>query len=127
MSAQPLVSTSAAHPWVRPKTQLGNPSPLACTLAKVTAEAVVGGETLQSIYRWVSPEARQRLEKQRSLARRAGRTPVIAHVQRIRVERVSEDAAEAAVIVEIAGRSRAVAIRLETVHGRWLATHIDVL
>ncbi|WP_061961724.1 Rv3235 family protein [Demequina flava] len=124
MSAVPVTAT----PYVRtPARNLGNPAALACTVAKAVTESVLGGSELSAVNRWLEPQLRRRLERQRSLTRRAGRPPVTAHVRRARVERVSNGAAEVALVVDVAGRSRAVAMRLEVVHQRWLTTAIDVL
>ena len=117
---------AAPNPYARDRRPLGDPSPLACTVAKSALEAVHGADTLASLVRWVEPEIRSRLARQQSLARRAGRTEATAQVLRARVCRVSADAAEVSVIAAVNDRTHAIAMRLEQQHGRWVAVVIDI-
>jgi len=110
----------------RPKATLGDPAPLACTVAKVALETVLGSTGLDQITRWVTADVRTRLAQQHSLARRAGLTGVTAHIQRVRVSRVSDRAAEVSVVANDGTRTRAIAARFEDHGGRWITTVLEI-
>ncbi|WP_062467075.1 Rv3235 family protein [Demequina maris] len=129
MSAEPAWSPRPARPDVygRPRAVLGDPTPLACTVALTAIEVVHGGDGLDSLLRWITPDVRDRLARQHSLARRAGRRGgADARILRARACRVSREAAEVGAVARIAGRSHAVAIRLEDRAGRWVITVLDI-
>ena len=127
VSAQPAVAVSAYAPYGRPRRTLGDPTPLACTVAKAAMEAVLGGASLDPYVRWVEPSVFAQIARQRSLARRAARkAPETVAVRRARSCRVSTTAAEVSIVVEVEGRCRAVAMRLEDVTGRWLVTEVHL-
>nr|WP_236685821.1 Rv3235 family protein [Demequina oxidasica] len=113
--------------YARRRKPLGDPAPLACTVAKAALETVLGASTIESLVRWLSPEVRESLAQQHSLARRAGRisSPPVA-IKRARVCRVSARAAEVSIVAYCDGRARAIAMRLEDAAGRWLVTTIEV-
>ncbi len=115
------------NPYTRPRSILGDPTPLACTVAKIATEVVLGGDGLDQLTRWVTSDIRAALLAQGALARRAGlllARPV--RVLRIRVFRASDVAAETSVIVDDGVRVRAIAARFEDVGGRWQATVLDI-
>ncbi|GIG55407.1 Rv3235 family protein [Demequina activiva] len=127
MSAQPAYAVSSVRPYARQRRVLGDPTPLACTVAKAAMEAVLGGTSLDAYVRWVEPSVFAQVARQRSLARRASRrSPGTVSVRRARSCRVSATAAEVAIVVEVDGRVRPVAMRLEDVTGRWLVTEIHL-
>ncbi|WP_144276205.1 Rv3235 family protein [Demequina sp. NBRC 110053] len=126
MSAQPLSSAQPA-PGLLPRARraLGDPTPLACTVAKAAMEAVLGGPSLDPYVRWLDPATFNQIARQRSLALRAGRRltgPV--GIRRARASRVARDAAEVSVVIDYDGRCRAAALRLEEVAGRWQVTQL---
>ena len=115
------------NPYTRPHRVLGDPTPLACTVAKTALEVVLGGGGLDQLTRWMTPEIRAALAKEGSLAKRAGlrlRSPV--RILRIRVFRVSDVAAETSIVADDGIHVRAVAARFEDVGGRWQAVVLDV-
>lgn len=115
------------NPYTREKKALGDPTPLACTVAKVAVEAVLGAGGLDFLTRWVSPELRTSLARQAALAERSGVRPAGAvRILRVRIYRVSDDAAEAAIIADDGRRVRAVAARFEAIGGRWRAEALDI-
>lgn len=116
-----------ARLYSRHHKQLGDPTPLACTVAKAAVESVLGSTSMGSLVRWLAPEVRDHLAQQHSLARRAGRTlaPPVA-VKRARVCRVSAGSCEVSIVVYCEDRARAVAMRLEDVAGRWLVTAMEI-
>ncbi|MDN4481030.1 Rv3235 family protein [Demequina muriae] len=118
---------AAPVPYARERRVLGDPTPLACTVAKAVMEALLGGPALDSYARWIEPAVFAQVARQRSLARRAGLSrsrPV--GVRRARVFRVSRDAAEVSIVVDDGDHCRAIAMRLEDVTGRWLVTEMHV-
>jgi len=123
---EPAPGTRAAL-YQRRHKPLGDPAPLACTVAKAALESVLGGDTLESLTRWLSPEVRTSLAKQHSLARRAGHNAAPAvSIARARVCRVTAVAAEVSIVASCKGRARAIAMRLEDASGRWLVTVLEV-
>ncbi|MBN2176671.1 MAG: hypothetical protein JW722_03335 [Demequinaceae bacterium] len=120
-------SAIPSNPYVRPRRALGDPTPLACTVAKTALEVVLGGTGLDQLNRWVTPEIRTSLARQGALALRSGRGRQAAvAIKRIRVYRVSEAAAETSIVADDGVRVRAVAARFEDVGGRWQATVLDI-
>ena len=109
------------------QSPLGDPAPLACTVAKTAVEVVLGGDGLETLTRWIASDVSESLAAQHSLARRAGRRGGVARIERARVCRVSQRAAEVSLVASVRGRALAVAMRLEEIHGRWLATVIEVV
>lgn len=136
MSAQPaaVIGTvprkrpSPGNPYARSRRPLGDPTPLACTVAKTALEVVMGGSGIETLTRWVSPAVREGLAMQHSLARRASRFPTHpATIARIRVFRVHAKAAEVSIVAHDGDRNRAIAMRLEDTSGRWQATVLEVV
>jgi hypothetical protein len=106
---------------------LGDPTPLACTVAKTALEVALGGAGVETLTRWVTPQIREGLNAQHSLARRAGRTRTTpVRIARIRVYRVSPSAAEVSIVADDGQRHRAIAMRFEDVSGRWQAMVLEV-
>lgn len=127
MSAQPAVAVIGAGRYTRPRRVLGDPIPLACTVAKAAMEAALGGASLDAYVRWVEPQVFAQVARQRSLARRAKRrAPGTVAVRRARSCRVSATAAEVSIVVEVEGRCRPIAMRLEDVTGRWLVVEMHL-
>lgn len=109
----------------RGRRPLGDPTPLACTVAKAALEAILGGAPFDAYVRWVDPAVYASICRERSIARRAGRRGTTAvGVRRARTCRVARDAAEVSIVLEHEGRCRAAAMRLEESHGRWLVTEL---
>ncbi|WP_291377561.1 Rv3235 family protein [Demequina sp.] len=121
--APPSVVPSA----YRKRRALGDPTPLACTVARTAMEVALGAEGIHTLTRWITPTLRTSLLKQRSLARRAA---YVARgdiaVARIRVCRVSATAAEAGLVLMEGKIAHPVAMRLEACAGRWLITVLDL-
>ncbi|MGC4173836.1 Rv3235 family protein [Demequina sp.] len=109
------------------REQLGDPTALACTVAKTAAEVAMGGEGLTTLTPWVAQDVRDSLAAQCSLSRRAGHRGATARIERARVCRVSHRAAEVSIVALVRGRALAIAMRLEDIHGRWLATVIEIV
>lgn len=111
----------------RPRRVLGDPTPLACTVAKTALEVVLGGQGLDQLNRWVTSTIRASLARQGALAQRARyKPPISVGIIRIRVYRVSDVAAETSIIADDGNHVRAIAARFEDVGGRWQATVLDI-
>lgn len=120
-------SHSRPDVYGRDHMPLGDPAPLACTVAKAALETVLGDAAMTPLVRWLTPDVRERLAQQHSLARRAGQTgPGVVTIKRARVCRVSARAAEVSIVAFCDGHARAIAMRLEDQSGRWLVTVLDV-
>lgn len=138
MSAPALLATPAparpVHvlpapptPYARKREVLGDPTPLACTVAKNALEVVLGLDGLDKLNRWVTGEIRSQVAKQHSLARRGGYVVRgTVGIARVRVFRVSAKAAEVSVIAREGERVHAIAMRLEDWAGRWLVTALEL-
>ncbi len=111
----------------RKRRTLGDPTPLACTVARTALEVALGGGGIDTLTRWITPTLRTSLLKQGSLARRANYTTRgDVSVARIRVCRVSATAVEAGLVLMEGDVAHPVAMRLETCAGRWLTTALEV-
>lgn len=111
----------------RERRPLGDPTPLVCTVARTALTVALGGEGIDQLVRWITPDLRSDLLLQRSLSRRARYAPLGgAHVIRVRLCRVSATAVEAGVVATEGEKLHAIAMRLEECAGRWLVTAMDV-
>lgn len=129
IATRPLrdASRTRATLYGRRHKPLGDPAPLACTVAKAALETILGATSLDSLVRWLAPELREQLARQHSLARRAGMfNPPPVTICRARVCRVSVRAAEVSIVAYCDDRPRAIAMRLEDAAGRWLVTAVEI-
>lgn len=116
-----------SSPYCRPRKVLGDPTPLACTVAKIALEVVLGGGGLDHLNRWVTPSLRASLARQNALAIRSKRArQAVVRIVRIRVCRMNDVAAETSIVADDGCRVRAIAARFEDVGGRWQATILDI-
>lgn len=102
------------------------------TVAMFACEAVDGTRSIGALAMWISTAAARELTEYRSLnvERRSLYRDYRRVVPSVRCVRASEPrgrSVEAAVVLDTAGRSRAVALRFECSRGRWQATSITVL
>jgi hypothetical protein len=106
-----------------------DPTPVCCAITLAATEALVGTRAVAQLARWVTPQVFEQLAGRAALTVRvlgsvaATRRPEIL---RIRVCRIGEHVAEAAVVVDDGRRVRAVALRLETWRGAWRAVALDI-
>ena len=113
--------------------ELPDPAPLCANLALCVIEALAGARTLDQVSRWVSEPVFVQLLRRVVIASRArAMAGAEAPRPRLRVGRPRitypvPGVVEAVVLVHQPARSRAIAIRLETVRGRWRATALTVL
>ncbi|WP_156762203.1 Rv3235 family protein [Microbacterium karelineae] len=113
--------------------QLPNPTPLVATLAGGALEVIAGVREVDQLARWLAEEPYNTLVVRANLAARArsarsqtARQPVY-HLRRILCASPADGVVEATAIVATPARTRAVAMRLEGVDGRWRAASLAIL
>jgi len=112
---------------------LPDPAPIARDLAHCIVEILAGARDLDQIARWITDDVHRHLQVRVTMAARARsarRTPPrrpVFGIGSVRVSEPRDGVAEATVIVHARARTRAVAIRLEGLDGRWRATAVSVL
>jgi len=116
-----------------PADALPDPVPLLENLTRCVIEILAGARELDQIARWVDEDVYRHLLKRVVLAKRARAAKNLAPVRpgftigSTHVYSPRDGIVEAAVTVRGRSRSRAVALRLEGLDGRWRATAIHVL
>jgi hypothetical protein len=113
--------------------ELSDPAPLLVNLTRCVIEILAGVRHLDQLARWVTDEVHVNLMRRVTIAARSRAiTGASARRPRLTISEplVSEPldgVVEAVVMVHQPARSRAVAIRLEGIDGRWRASAITVL
>lgn len=112
---------------------LPEPQPLLENLTRCVVEILAGARDLQQIARWVSDDVYRNLLKRVVLSDRARRArgqnasrPSFT-IGSVVWDSPKDGVVESVVIVHGRARTRAVAVRLEGLDGRWRATAINVL
>jgi len=94
-------------------------------------QAAEGLRPAGQLQRWVTSNILASLEQRASTAKRLRRgekpAAVIVRPRSVRVFEAMPGVVEAAVVVAHGERTRAVTVRLEWHHHRWLATHLQFL
>ncbi|WP_022881598.1 Rv3235 family protein [Gryllotalpicola ginsengisoli] len=118
---------------VQRTTDLPDPAPLIANLTRCVIEIVAGARDLEQLSRWVTEGVYLGLMRRATFAARARSLKGVAP-QRPRLVILSTHTCEpapgvveAAVVVQMPGRVRAVALRLEGLDRRWRATSISLL
>jgi hypothetical protein len=112
-------------PEVAPEP-LPDPGDLARAIVVTAVEVLGGARPVGQLLRWVTPELHERLTDAR-----AARGPLTGPVRRAAARRatvcrVSEEVAEATVVVHDGRTVRAAALRLEVHRRRWRATVLEI-
>ncbi len=106
------------------------PAPWVARLAPAILEVAAGERPAGQLTRWVTRDIRETLARRGAAALRhpAGkdRAPQCRRVRSVRVTSPAPGVVEASAVVIGAVRARAVAVRLEVVRGRWLATAVEI-
>ena len=106
------------------------PAPWVARLAPAILEVAAGERPPGQLTRWVTRDIRETLARRGAAALRhpAGkaRAPQCRRVRSVRVTTPAPGVVEASAVVIGTARARAVALRLETVRGRWLATAVEI-
>ncbi|GAA0958727.1 Rv3235 family protein [Frigoribacterium faeni] len=102
-------------------------------LARSVLEVLAGARDLEQLSRWVTADVYALLQRRVRLSARARMAhgirayrPIL-RLGPVRVTEPSPGTVEAVVVVHGRGRSRAVAVRLETTRGRWRACALHVI
>lgn len=116
-----------------PRAELPDPRPLLENLTRSVIEVIAGARDLTQLARWITADVHTVLVKRVILAERArrvrgapGSIPVIS-IGSVTMSEPRDGVVESVVMVHGRARSRAVAIRLEGLDGRWRATSVSVL
>ncbi|MGA1501100.1 MAG: Rv3235 family protein [Candidatus Nanopelagicales bacterium] len=106
------------------------PAPWVARLAPAIIEGAAGERPAGQLTRWVTRDIRETLARRGAAALRhpAGkdRPPQCRRVRSVRVTSPAPGIIEASAVVIGSVRARAVALRLEAVRGRWLATAVEL-
>jgi len=122
----------AASPSVAALEGLPDPGQWAARLARAVAEVAVGERPSAQLTRWV---AKAELVKLADRAGHVSRHPAaraqqgvthIRNVKAVRVCPVAPGIVETSAVLVGSARAQAVAIRLEAIKGRWLATAVEL-
>jgi len=120
-------------PQVTPASQLPDPEPLLRRLTQGALEVLAGVREVEQLARWFSEDAFRALVTRANLSARARSARGVAparpsfQILSIRQSAPAEGVVESAIVVAGPGRTRAVAIRLEGLDGRWRATSLAIL
>jgi hypothetical protein len=110
-------------------TVLPEPKQWATQFVQAAVEVAAGLRPANQLIRWTSDEVHGMLARRARLGRQAvlrGRPPQRSVVRSTRVCIPRDGVAEATVIVAEGSRTRAVALRLEGLDGRWRVTALEV-
>ena len=116
-----------------PRADLLDPEPLLENLTRCVIEILAGARELEQIARWVTDDVYRHLLKRVVLSSRARQAKgVVASRPAFAIGSMSiceprDGVIESVIIVRGRARTRAVAIRLEGLDGRWRASAINVL
>lgn len=112
---------------------LPDPLPLIEGLTRGVFEVLAGVRDIDQLARWIAEDAYRNLVIRANLASRArsarktAPTRPVFQILRVRHSSPADGIIEAVVVVSGPARSRAVAMRLEGLDGRWRATSLAVL
>jgi hypothetical protein len=121
---------TADEPTPTPRAELPDPRRWTARLVQASVEARQGDRPMAQLLRWTTREVYDRLTReasatQASLTRRRGTVRPI--VRSLHLDEPADGVVEACAVVDDGDRSRAVALRLEGLDGRWLCTALTVL
>lgn len=114
-------------------TQLPDPEPFLRNLTRGVLEVFSGVREVEQLARWVTEDAFRKLVVRSNLSARArsargvsAKRPVHS-ILSVRHSAPADGVVEAVVVVASPARTRAVAVRLEGMDGRWRATSLALL
>lgn len=114
-------------PQATARTELPDPQRWAQHLLGAVLESVAGTRSPQQLGHWLSTPLLELVTRRHKLRMHRGRqVSDRPHVRRVRVHEPTDGVAEVAALVWLEGRFRAVALRLNGVDGRWLATSLQI-
>lgn len=116
-----------------PTTELSDPAPLLRNLARGVLEVLAGVREIEQLARWMTEDVFRIIVTRANLAARARSARGVPAVRTqhtiisLRQMSPADGVVEAVVIVRGPARTRAVAIRLEGIDGRWRAASLALL
>ena len=120
-------------PQRTPSTALPDPEPFLRNITRGVLEVFAGVREVDQLARWLTEDAYRKLMTRANLAARArsargvpAKRPVHT-ILSVRHSSPADGVVEAVVIVQGPARTRAVALRLEGMDGRWRATSLALL
>ncbi|QIG38274.1 3-hydroxyacyl-CoA dehydrogenase [Microbacterium sp. 4R-513] len=120
-------------PQRTPAAELPDPEPFLQNLTRGVLEVFSGAREVEQLARWVTEDAFRKLVVRSNLSARArsargvpAKRPVHS-ILSVRHTAPADGVVEAVVIVAGPARTRAVAVRLEGMDGRWRATSLALL
>ncbi|MET0734405.1 MAG: Rv3235 family protein [Microbacterium sp.] len=120
-------------PQRTPATALPDPEPFLRNITRGVLEVFAGVREVDQLARWLTEDAYRKLVTRSNLAARArsargvpARRPAHA-ILSVRQQSPSDGVIESVVIVQGPARTRAVALRLEGMDGRWRVTSLALL
>lgn len=124
-----LVNGATSTPESGTANGLPDPRLWSARLAQALVEVLAGDRPLQQLVRWTSADVYRKIERRaRIVARGDGAErlgDVRAAVRSVHLCEPRGGVAEACMLVQQGARSRAIAIRLEGVDGRWQCTALE--
>lgn len=120
-------------PQRTPSEALPSPEPLLNNLTRGVLEVFAGVRDVDQLARWLTEDAYRKLVTRSNLAARARSARGVAatrpahQIMSVRHSSPADGVVEAVVIVRGPARTRAVALRLEGMDGRWRATSLALL
>lgn len=113
-------------PVARMREPTPDPTQWARGIIQATLEALNGARAPGQLQRWFAPRVHAALVARAACGRRATAVPPKITVRSVRTVSVGEGRVEAVGVVEVAGRCRAVALRMQTYDGRWRVTALEI-
>ncbi len=95
-------------------------------MSRVLFDVLAGRRDVTTVRRWVEPHLYRRLQIRAEASPAHTPQSIPARVLSSRVCYPSKTVAEASIVVQEQGRSRAVAMRLESFRGRWKITALEI-
>ncbi|GAA2004320.1 Rv3235 family protein [Microbacterium ulmi] len=132
-SADAMELSSFFAPQRTPSQALPDPEPLLGNLTRGVLEVFAGVRDVDQLTRWLTEDAYRKLVVRANLAARARSargvpaTRPVHTIMSVRQSSPADGVVEAVVIVRGPARTRAVAMRLEGMDGRWRATSLALL
>lgn len=107
---------------------LPEPSAWSATLVRAAVEVLKGHRSAAQLIRWLEADLWAALSRRAQLGVQVGRATDTASVRVRRVHGCAITATvwEGSVVIDDGGRTRAVALRLEVIRGRWCATALTI-
>lgn len=114
------------EPQPTASSELPDAARYADRLVRLVLETMDGTRPSRQLHHWVEPSIHERLTAAGVLARRRRVRPRPHRVLAVRVCEPVDGVAEVAVVVRTGGRTRAMALRLAGLDGRWLLTALEI-